>query len=131
MPVYGNQVETALSYAAAVDRIKAALKDEGFGVLCEIDVAATVREKLGETFRPYCILGACNPRLAHRAISAEPQLGLLLPCNVVVQELDGRTVVSAVDAGAMLGIVGNPQLDPVAQDVNARLRRVLDAIASA
>ncbi len=131
MSTYGNQVETTLSYEVAVDRVKAILKEEGFGVLCEIDVAATVREKLGEAFRPYRILGACNPQLAHRAISAEPQLGLLLPCNVVVQEMDGKTVVSAVDAGAMLAIVGNPRLDALAQDANARLRRVLDAIASA
>ncbi|MHB8433577.1 MAG: DUF302 domain-containing protein [Candidatus Tyrphobacter sp.] len=131
MPSYGNQVKTTLPYSAAVDRVKALLREEGFGVLCEIDVAATVREKLGETFRPYCILGACNPQLAHRAISAEPQIGLLLPCNVVVQELDGATSVSAVDAGAMLAIVGNPQLDGVASDVNARLKRVLDAISSA
>ncbi|HUY40069.1 MAG TPA: DUF302 domain-containing protein [Candidatus Dormibacteraeota bacterium] len=130
MPSYGNQVKTTLPYSAAVERVKALLREEGFGVLCEIDVAATVREKLGETFRPYCILGACNPQLAHRAISAEPQIGLLLPCNVVVQELDGATSVSAVDAGAMLAIVGNPQLDGVASDVNARLKRVLDAISS-
>jgi uncharacterized protein (DUF302 family) len=131
MPSYGNQVKTTLAYSQAVDRVKALLREEGFGVLCEIDVAATVREKLGETFRPYLILGACNPQLAHRAISAEPQLGLLLPCNVVVQEMDGATLVSAVDVGAMLAIVGNPQLDGVASDVNARLKRVLDAIPSA
>lgn len=129
--MYGNQVSTALPYPAAVERVKTLLKDEGFGVLCDIDVAETMREKLGEAFRPYRILGACNPQLAHRSLSAEPQLGLLLPCNLVVQEIDGKTVVSAIDAGAMLAIVGNPVLDDVAREVNARLRRVLEAIASA
>ena len=100
---YGHVVETALSYGDAIERVKGLLKEQGFGVLCEIDVAKTLREKIGAEFRPYVILGACNPNLANRSLNAEAQLGLLLPCNVVVQELDGRTVVSAVDAQAMLG----------------------------
>ncbi|HTX60222.1 MAG TPA: DUF302 domain-containing protein [Verrucomicrobiae bacterium] len=128
---YGRAVSAgARPFEEIVDRVKTLLKDEGFGVLCEIDVTAAMREKLGETFRPYRILGACNPQLAHTALSEEPQLGLLLPCNVVVQEERGRVVVSAVDAGAMLRVVGNAALDPVAVDANARLNRVLDRIAA-
>lgn len=125
---YGRSVTTSLSFSAAVDRVKELLKNEGFGVLCEIDVAKTMKEKIGEEFRPYLILGACNPQLAHRALSAETQLGLLLPCNVVVQEQDGKTVVSAVDAQKMLDVVGNAALQGVATDANARLNRVIAAI---
>ena len=129
-PEYGRAVRTSLSFDEAIDRAKELLKTEGFGVLCEIDVTATMKEKLGEAFRPYRILGACNPQLAHKTITAEPQIGLLLPCNVVVQELDGAAVVSAIDARAMIGFVGNPSLASVADEVNARLNRVLDAVAT-
>lgn len=128
---YGRAVAVNLSFQDAVERVRALLKEQGFGVQCEIDVAKTMKEKLGEAFRPYLILGACNPQLAHRAISAEAQLGLLLPCNLVIQEQDGSTVVSAVDASQMLGIVGNPALRDVAEDANARLRAVLDGVAAA
>ncbi|MGR4065705.1 MAG: DUF302 domain-containing protein [Vulcanimicrobiaceae bacterium] len=128
---YGRRIVSGLSFDAAVDRAKTFLKDEGFGVLCEIDVTATMQEKLGESFRPYRILGACNPKLAHRALSAEPQVGLLLPCNVVVQVLDGDTVVSAVDAEAMMAFVGNRDLSQVADEANAALGRVLSRIAEA
>lgn len=127
---YGRAVQTTLSFEGALDRVKDLLKQEGFGVLCEIDVTATMKEKLGETFRPYRILGACNPALAHKTITAEPQIGLLLPCNVVVQELDGAIVVSAINAQAMIGFVGNPSLSPVADEVNVRLNRVLDGLTS-
>jgi len=126
---YGREVRTGLSFDRAIDRAKELLKGEGFGVLCEIDVTATMQEKLGETFRPYRILGACNPQLAHRTLVAEPQIGLLLPCNVVVQELDGETIVSAINAQAMIGFVGNANLVGVADEVTERLDRVLDAIA--
>ena len=128
---YGKAVNTALSYADAVERVRELLKENGFGVLCEIDVAKTMREKIDTPFRPYLILGACNPQLAYRALTEEAQLGLLLPCNVVVQDVDGQIVVSAVDAQAMLGVVGNANLTPVADDANARLMRVLDGIAAA
>ena len=128
---YGHVVETALSYRDAIERVKGLLKEQGFGVLCEIDVAKTLREKIGAEFRPYVILGACNPNLANRSLNAEAQLGLLLPCNVVVQELDGRTIVSAVDAQAMLGIVGNANLIPIADEASAALARVLEGIAKA
>ena len=128
---YGRSVTTALSFDEAIERAKALLKDEGFGLLCEIDVSKTLHEKIGADFRPYRILGACNPRLAHSALQEEPQLGLLLPCNVVVQEREGRTIVSAVDARTLLSLVGNAELKEVADDVNVRFGRVLDLIESA
>jgi uncharacterized protein (DUF302 family) len=128
---YGKIVTTRLGYAEAIERVKALLNDEGFGVLCDIDVTKTLREKTGAEFRPYRILGACNPHFAHQALEREAQLGLLLPCNVVVQEERGSTLVSAVDARALLSIVGNDALSGVADEVNARLGRVLDAMAAA
>ncbi|TAM61041.1 DUF302 domain-containing protein [bacterium] len=128
---YGNAVTTKLSYADAVERAKALLKDEGFGVLCEIDVTKTLKEKIGAEFRPYVILGACNPQYAHQVLSQESHVGLLLPCNVVVQQGAEGTVVSAVDASAMLSVVGRPELEPIAREVNARLGRVLERIAAA
>jgi uncharacterized protein (DUF302 family) len=127
---YGRSVSTGLGFEEAVETVKELLKNEGFGVLCEIDVAKTMKEKIGADFRPYLILGACNPQLAHRALSVENQLGLLLPCNVVIQEVDGKATVSAVDASKMLEVVGNPELQAVAQDANARLRTVLNNIAA-
>lgn len=120
---------TALPFAEAVDRLRAELKTEGFGVLCEIDVQATLREKLGVEGEPYLILGACNPPLAHRALQAEPDLGTLLPCNVVVYERDGQTRVSAIDAERMLSIVENDELGPVAAEVKARLGAVVQRVA--
>jgi uncharacterized protein (DUF302 family) len=117
---------TELSFTEAVARTRRELQAEGFGVLCEIDVQATLKAKLDVDRDPYLILGACNPPLAHRALDAEPDLGVLLPCNVVVYEHDGRTVVSAVDAERMLSIVGNDALAPVAADVRARLARVVE-----
>jgi uncharacterized protein (DUF302 family) len=115
-----------LPFAETVERVRAELKEEGFGVLCEIDVRATLKEKLGVEGEPYLILGACNPPLAHRALQAEPDLGVLLPCNVVVYERDGRTVVSAVDAERMLSIVDNDELADVAADVRRRLSAVVE-----
>jgi uncharacterized protein (DUF302 family) len=125
---YGRAVTTALGFDAAVEQAKNLLKEEGFGVLCDIDVAATMREKLGETMEPYRILGACNPSLAHTALAHHPQLGLLLPCNVVVQRREGGTIVSAIDARALLRVVGNASLEPIAEEVTKRLNRVLDRI---
>ena len=127
---YGRAVATKLDFEAAVERTKQLLADEGFGVLCDIDVAAKIREKLGAEMQPYRILGACNPALAHEALSHHPQLGLLLPCNVVVQQTGATTVVSAIDARAQLGIVDRAGLEPIAEEVTARLFRVLDRIAS-
>ena len=106
--------------------VEAALRDEGFGVLTEIDVQATLKEKLGVEGEPYLILGACNPPLAHRALAAEPDLGTLLPCNVVVYRRDGETHVSAIDAERMLSIVGNDDLAPIAAKVSAKLAAVVE-----
>jgi uncharacterized protein (DUF302 family) len=123
---YTLSATTELPFAEAVERVRAELQTEGFGVLCEIDVQATLKAKLGVDGDPYLILGACNPPLAHRALEAEPELGVLLPCNVVVYQRDGRTTVSAVDAERMLSIVGNPELEPVAADVRRRLATVVE-----
>jgi uncharacterized protein (DUF302 family) len=123
---YTLSATTELPFADAVARVRDELQAEGFGVLCEIDVQATLKAKLDVDGEPYLILGACNPPLAHRALEAEPDLGVLLPCNVVVYERDGRTTVSAVDAERMLSIVGSDALGPVAADIRGRLARVVE-----
>ena len=117
---------TDLAFADAVSRVREELADEGFGVLCEIDVQATLEAKLGVEREPYLILGACNPPLAHAALETEPELGVLLPCNVVVYQEDGQTQISAVDAERMLSIVGNDQLADTAGEVRRRLSAVVD-----
>ena len=127
---YGIRTVVAAPYTEAVARTTAALKAEGFGVLTTIDVQHTLKTKVGRDFRPYVILGACNPPLADKAFTADLEVGLLLPCNVVVYRTGGKTRVSAVAAEQMLGMVGNEALQPVAAEVAARLRRVLDSIAS-
>ncbi|MGD0715674.1 MAG: DUF302 domain-containing protein [Gaiellaceae bacterium] len=128
---YTLSATTALPFAEAVERVREELKVDGFGVLCEIDVQATMKAKLGVDGEPYTILGACNPPLAHRALQAEPELGVLLPCNVVVYVRDGETHVAAVDAERMLSIVGNEELAPVAADVRARLAAVVERVVGA
>ncbi len=117
---------TPLPFAEAVERVRSELKHEGFGVLCEIDVQATLKQKLGVAGEPYLILGACNPPLAHQALEADPDLGVLLPCNVVVYQHDGDTRISAVDAERMLSIVANDELAPIAADVKRRLAAVVE-----
>jgi uncharacterized protein (DUF302 family) len=127
---YGFGIVVNLSYDQAVERTRAALKDQGFGVITEIDVKATMRAKLEADFRPYVILGACNPPLAHRALSADLGLGLLLPCNVVVYDnLDGTSTVEAMDPQAALSLVGdNPVIAEVAREAHVRLRKALDML---
>lgn len=127
---YSLAIETDRDFDEVLAATRAALAAEGFGVLTEIDVKATMKAKLDVDRDEYVILGACNPPLAHRALEAEPELGVLLPCNVVVYRTDGKTRVSAVAAEQMLGMVGNEQLTPVATEVAQRLDRVLAAIAA-
>ena len=129
---YGMMTTVDLPYERAVERTREALGAEGFGVLTEVDIRATLKQKLGVESRPYTILGACNPPLAHRAFNAEPNIGLLLPCNVVVYATDDedQSVVATIDPEVSLGRVGNAALAPLAADVKARLRRVLDAVSS-
>lgn len=118
-----------VSFEEADQRVRAALKDEGFGVLTEIDVKATLKEKLDVDFQQYEILGACNPPLAHQALQHEIDIGLLLPCNVVVRALDdGRTVVEAMDPVQQLSVADNPDLPPMAQQVRERMERVIAAL---
>ncbi len=116
-------------FEEAVARVKDELRSEGFGVLCEIDVQATLREKLGAEVEPYLILGACNPPLAHASLAAEPELGVLLPCNVVVYEREGAVHVAAVDAERMLSIVGNDALADTAATVRRKLALVVERAA--
>lgn len=126
---YGLAVSVGLSYDRAVERIRAELAKEGFGVLTEIDVRATLKKKIGADFRPYVILGACNPTLAHQALTTEIDIGLLLPCNVIVYEADtpGETVIAAMDPIQALDVSGNARIRPVAEEARARLVRALEA----
>ena len=127
---YGIAESVAVPYDDAVLATREALAAEGFGVLTEIDVRATLRKKLDVDFRPYVILGACNPALAHRALSAETSIGLLLPCNVIVYAADepGTSVVSVLDPEVQLGVTGRDDLRSLAADVKARLVRALSAV---
>ncbi len=128
---YGMQVSLqGTPYGEAVEKATAALKEEGFGVLTEIDVRSTLKEKLDAEFRPYVILGACNPPLAKQALETELEVGALLPCNVIVYEDESGegSVVSAVEPMTMLGVVDNPGLTPIAEEVKGRLRRVLESL---
>lgn len=128
---YALSATTQLSFGETVERVRTELKAEGFGVLCEIDVQATMKEKLGVEGESYVILGACNPPLAHRPLEAEPDLGVLLPCNVAVYRRDGETHISAIDAERMLSIVGNAKLESIAADVRRRLGAVVERSARA
>src|SRR5512135_3167365 len=128
----GTTVRMDVDFTTAQARVIEALKGEGFGVLTEIDVKETLKKKLDVDFRPYKILGACNPPLAYRALSAAPEVGLLLPCNVVVSEVtEGETEVSLVDPLAMLGVIAYAGLKPVAEEAAARLARVAKALSQA
>ena len=117
-----------LPFAAATDRAIAALKAHGFGVLTRIDVKATMKEKIGAEFRPYVILGACNPQMAHKALQAEDKIGTMLPCNVIVQERNGKAEVAAVDPVASMQAIDNPALAQIAGEVRDRLKAVIDGV---
>jgi uncharacterized protein (DUF302 family) len=121
---YGRILD--VPFDSAVERAKEILKSEGFGVLCEIDIKEKLKEKLGMDFVNYTILGACNPPLAYHALQQEMNIGLLLPCNVVIYEKSGKTFVAAIDASKMLSIVGKSTLEATAGQVNDKLRRVID-----
>ena len=129
MSKYAFGKTVGMPFEQATQAVTQALAKEGFGVLTEIDVAATLKKKLGLERPPYKILGACNPQFAARALEMEPQIGALLPCNVVVRQgADGRTVVEFMDPNAVLGLVGRPEVAPIAAEVKARLERVLQAL---
>ena len=122
------RTKLAIPYDQAIEQVTAALKTEGFGILTEIDVKATLKKKLDVDFRRYAILGACNPPLAHQALSTTLDVGLLLPCNVIVYEDDGGSAVAILDPLAMLSVVNNPDLDTVAKEARVRLQRAIDAL---
>jgi uncharacterized protein (DUF302 family) len=129
--MYAFSARSSLKYSEAIEQVKAALQEQGFGVLTEIDVAATMKKKLDVDRRPYIILGACNPVLANQALDADSDIGLLLPCNVVVrEEEDGTTTVAFMDPVAVLGLVSDPAIGELAGDVRSRLESVRDKIDS-
>ena len=125
---YGITRTVRAGYQPTVARVKELLKDEGFGVLTEIDVQATLKQKLGKDVEPYVILGACNPKLADRALELEPDIGLLLPCNVVVAQRDDGTRVGVVNPQSMVAFTSNPALAEVSREADERLRRVIEAV---
>lgn len=129
-PTYGMSRHVSLSFAEAVEKITATLAEQGFGILTEIDVKATLKKKIDQDFTDYVILGACNPKLAHRGLGHEIALGLLLPCNVAVyvDPENGKTVVAVLDPGLMVQMTGNAELEPIAQEAKQRLEAALDAI---
>lgn len=127
---YGMKTRTHLDMAAAETRVRDLLAEEGFGILTEIDVASTLKEKLGLERSPYRILGACNPQLANQALETEADVGLLLPCNVIVYEDDDGTVVAALDPGTMVDLTDNPALHEVASEARERIQRVVEKMGA-
>lgn len=127
---YGTTVTTGLDFDEAVERTRAALAEQGFGVLTEIDVQATLKAKLDHDMEPYLILGACNPQLAHSALDVERDIGLLLPCNVVVRREGESTLVQALDPQVMVSLPGRPEMQPIADDAARRLSAALQEVAA-
>jgi len=125
---YGISKSVSLPFESAVEKVTEELKKEGFGVLTTIDVKATMKQKLGVDFAKYVILGACNPPFAHQALLAEEQIGLLLPCNVIVYEKAGNTIISAFNPLVMTKILENEGMNQIAEEVRARLERVIEAV---
>jgi uncharacterized protein (DUF302 family) len=126
---YGIETTVDLSYDEAIEKVTAALQEEGFGVLTEIDVKATLKKKIDADFRRYIILGACNPHFAHRALQAEIDIGMLMPCNVIVYEADdGKTVVAAMDPGVMSRVSDNPELPKIAAEARERVERAIASL---
>ena len=125
---YGFSKETTYSFEQAVDKVTEELKKEGFGVLTSIDVKDTLKKKINVDFKKYTILGACNPPLAHQALQVEEELGLLLPCNIVVYEKEEKTVISVFDPNVMAHLIDNPEMKPVAEEVKKKLQKVLAAV---
>ena len=125
---YGFSKTTDYKFDEAIQKVTEELKKEGFGVLTTIDVKDTLKKKIDVDFKNYTILGACNPKLAHQALGVEEELGLLLPCNVIVYEKDGKSIVSIFDPIIMTNVIDNPQMKPVADEVKGKLQRVLEAV---
>lgn len=125
---YGFSKITDYTFEQAIDKVTEELKKEGFGVLTTIDVKDTLKKKIDVDFKKYTILGACNPKLAHGALQVEEELGLLLPCNVIVYEKNDKSVISIFDPIVMTAVVDNPEMKPVAEEVKSKLKRVLEAI---
>ena len=128
-PSYAFTVSLNVPYERAREQVMNALKAEGFGVLTEIDVKSTMKQKIDVDFRKYAILGVCNPNLAHRALSVDLEMGLLLPCTAIVYEEGDGSVVSLLDPGIMMQVAANPALEPVAEEARARLQRAAAALA--
>ena len=126
---YGRTIEIDVPYAQAVPRVKQVFKDHGFGTLTEIDLKKTLKEKLGVDTEAYQILGVCNPRLAHQALQIERDLGLLLPCNVVIRESAGKTIVQALDPEVMVKVPEKPELEPIAEQAGQSIDAALHALA--
>jgi uncharacterized protein (DUF302 family) len=125
---YGFSKTTDYSFEQAIEKVTEELKKEGFGVLTTIDVKETLKKKIDVDFKKYTILGACNPKLAHGGLQVEEELGLLLPCNVILYEKNGKTVVSIFDPIVMTVVIDNPEMKPVAEEVKNKLKRVLEAV---
>lgn len=125
---YGFSKKTDYGFDEAIQKVTDELKKEGFGVLTTIDVKDTLKKKIDVDFKKYTILGACNPKLAHQALGVEEELGLLLPCNVIVYEKEGKSVVSIFDPIVMTNVIDNPAMGPVAEEVKTKLKRVLEAV---